>query len=55
MKKHSFHILLNVSLCVAAIQLTGCSTVPKTDPNAPPPIRGEFQPVEGQANIHEGR
>lgn len=53
MKKHSFHILLNVSLCAVAIQLTGCSTVPKTDPNAPPPTRGEFKPVEGKEYLLE--
>jgi phospholipid-binding lipoprotein MlaA len=47
MKKHTFHILFNVSLLAGIINLTGCSTVPQVDPDSPTPLR-EFQPQEGR-------
>jgi phospholipid-binding lipoprotein MlaA len=36
MTKHSIRILA-ASLCLLLVFITGCSTVPKVDPNAPPP------------------
>ncbi len=36
MTKHSIRVLA-ASLCLLLVFITGCSTVPKVDPNAPPP------------------
>jgi phospholipid-binding lipoprotein MlaA len=43
---------IQVLLPVAALCLAGCSSLPKIDPHAPPPLRS-YQPVGGAKNLIE--
>lgn len=52
MKQRSFRIIFNTVLCAVALQLVGCSTVPKVAPNAQPPIR-QFHAEEGKVYLLE--
>lgn len=48
MTKHSLRVLAG-SVCLLLVFITGCSTVPKVDPNAPPPRVESDEPLDSAA------